>query len=346
MILKCELCNLEMKTRINGSHLMRSHNITLDQYKKQFPNAIIGKRTPKIQKYICKICNKEVGSVQRFSSHLQTHNTCPEQYFIKYIINGNVPLCKCGCKQSPSFISLQRGYHEYIIHHAPMWNKGLTKNSDDRVNHMYDNRKTWNKGLTKDNNKKIEIISNKIKKSWNVENLKQRSNSYKTNMLKKYGAINGFQLVSVKEKIKETMLLKFGAEHPQFCNDIKFKWKTYIFPSGKKCKYQGYENFGIDLLLKTYNEGDIITDRKIIPKIKYKDFDGKIKRYCPDIWIPKENLLVEIKSNYTYNLHTQNIIHKRLGVISNGYNFNLFVFNNDGTLNNKINDKQSSQYIC
>ena len=51
------------------------------------------------------------------------------------------------------------------------------------------------------------------------------------------------------------------------------------------------------------------------------------------MWIPKDNLLVEVKSNYTYKLHKQNIIHKQIGVISSGYNFNLLVFNDDGTLN-------------
>jgi len=337
-IVKCELCGLEMRTRINGSHLFRSHHITLNEYRKKFPDAPIGKRTPKIQKYTCQICNETIGSVQHFTTHLQIHNISPENYFIQYILNGNVPLCKCGCGKFPSFISIQEGYHNYIIHHAPMWNIGLTRENDNRVNHMYDKRKVWNKGLSKSTSVKVTDVASKIQKSWNQNNLKQRSASYKKNMLKKYGVENGFQLESIKEKSKQTCLKKYGVEIPQFSNDIKYKWKIYTFPSGKTTKYQGYENFGLDLLSQKYTESDIITDRKIIPKIKYIDFDGKVRRYCPDMWIPKDNLLVETKSNYTYKLHKQNVHHKKEGVITSGYNFRLLVFNDDGTLNDTIND--------
>lgn len=91
-------------------------------------------------------------------------------------------------------------------------------------------------------------------------------------------------------------------------------------------------------MLKTYNEDDIITDRKQLPKIKYTDYDGKTRRYCPNMWIPKNNLLVETKSNYTYKLHQQNVHCKKNGVISAGYRFQLLVFNDNGTLNNTINE--------
>lgn len=338
-IIKCEICNKEMKSRINGSHLFRAHNISLDEYKKQFPTAFLGKRTLKIQQHTCKICNKTIGSLQQFSLHLQFHNITPEQYFIKFMLNGNVPLCKCGCKNSPSFINIQKGFHKYIAHHAPVWNDGLTKKNDSRINHMYDNRKPWNKGLTKNTSDAVNVVSQKIKQSWNPKNISQRTTSYKENMMKKYGVENGFQLDSVKEKSKNTLLQKYGVEHPQFSNECKFKWKTYIYPSGNTIKYQGYENFGLDLLLsKQYHENEIITDRKYIPKIKYIDFDGKIRRYCADMWIPKDNLLIETKSNFTYILHKENIHYKKIGVISSGYNFQLFVFNDDGTLNNKIHE--------
>lgn len=337
--IKCEICGKQMKARINGSHLFRAHNITLDEYKKQFPNTIIGKRISKIQDHTCKICNKTSGSIQKFSSHLQSHNITPEQYFIKFMLSGNRPLCKCGCNKSPHFISIQKGFYEYITQHAPIWNTGLTKETDNRVNHMYDNRKVWNKGLTKNTNDAVNIISKKIQKSWNPDNISQRTLSYKTNMIEKYGVENSFQLDVVKQKSKDTLLQKYGVEHPQFSNECKFKWKIYTYPSGKIIKYQGYENFGLDLLLsKKYNENEIITDRKYIPKIKYTDLNGKIRKYCADIWIPNENLLIEIKSNFTYRMHKENIHHKKIGVISSGYNFQLFVFNDDGKLDNKINE--------
>lgn len=335
---KCEICGREMKTRINGSHLFRAHNITLDNYRKQFPASFIGKRTQKVQSYNCKICHDNVGSVQKLTSHLQLHNITPEKYFVDFILNGAVPMCKCGCNRPPSFISIQAGFHEYIAHHAPVWNKGLTKKADDRVNHMYNNRKTWNKGLTKTTNNTVKIISDKIQQAWNPTNISQRTASYKQCMMKKYGVKNGFQLESIKQKSKRTLLQKYGVENPQFSNECKFKWKIYTYPSGKTIKYQGYENFGIDLLLsEKYNENDIITDRKNIPKINYIDFNGKQRTHCPDIWLPTTNTLIEIKSNFTYNQHKQNIESKRFGAIEAGFNYKLLVFNDDGTINKYVN---------
>ena len=171
-------------------------------------------------------------------------------------------------------------------------------------------------------------VAEKTKQYWrNSANVSRMSNTYKSTMMQKYGVINGFQLDNIKKKSKETLFRNFGVENPMFSNEIRYKWKQYIFPSGEICKYQGYENFGLDLLLKTYSENEIITDRKEIPKIKYIDFDGTHRTYCPDMWIPRDNLLVEIKSDYTYRLHEKNISCKQKGVISGGYKFNLFVFN-------------------
>ena len=221
---------------------------------------------------------------------------------------------------------MESGFDKYIIRHAPAWNDGLNRNVDDRVNHMYDNRRVWNKGLSKLTDLTVNAVAVKIQQSWNSTNLAQRSASYKETMMKKYGVVNGFQLENVKTKSKQTCLKKYGVESPQFSNKIKFRWKDYTLPSGKIIKYQGYEKFGMDFLLQKYNEQDIITDRKIIPKIKYTDFNGTLRTYCPDMWIPKDNLIVEIKSDYTYKLHEKNILYKQKGVISSGYKFNLFVF--------------------
>ena len=337
-ILKCEICGIGMKTRVNGSHLKRIHGLTLRDYITKFPTAEIGFQKPKIISYDCRICGNGIKGSVSLSKHLKAlHNTEIPNYYISYYLKGSVPLCKCGCGHITTFQNMECGFCDYIIHHSPVWNKGLRLETDSRLKGMY-LRPRWNANLTKETDERVRNTAGAIKNSWNPINLRQRSNSYKKSMLEKYGVQNGFQLESVKEKSKRTCMKKYGAENPQFCNDIKFKWKTYTFPNGKTVKYQGYENFALDLLSNTYSSEEIITDRTLIPKIKYVDFDGKFRKYCPDIWIPKANLLIEAKSNYTYNLHKQNIHHKKIGVISCRYNFRLFVFNDDGTLNNTINE--------
>lgn len=54
-------------------------------------------------------------------------------------------------------------------------------------------------------------------------------------------------------------------------------FKQYIFPSGEIKNIQGYENFTLDKLIKTFKEDDIITKRRDMPKILY-EFKGKEHR--------------------------------------------------------------------
>ena len=321
------MCGLKMKTRLNGSHLKRVHNITLSDYIKKFPKSIIGKRTPKKKTYKCEICKKLINSTSALSQHLKLkHKETLENYYVKYYLNNLKPKCECGCGEYTVLENMDNGFFKYKHNHS----SPFIKNNEE-----YKKRKTfisWNTGLTKNIDDRLKECSNSIKLSWNKENLKQRSNSYKQKMIEKYGVENGFQLESVKEKSKKTLIKKYGVEHIQFSNEMKYKWKEYTLPSGKKAKYQGYENFGFDLLLKENDESDIINDRVKIPKIKYIE-DGKIRQHCPDFFILSKNLLIDVKSIFTYNLHKQQMSLKQAAAIADGYEYQIHIFNRNGTIN-------------
>lgn len=117
--------------------------------------------------------------------------------------------------------------------------------------------------------------------------------------------------------------------------------RDYIFKSGRKEKIQGYEDRGIDLLLNTYNEDDIIINPFQLIKVFYLE-DNKNHRYFPDIYIPKENLIIEVKSKYTYKgfigWYNTNLL-KRQACLNAGYNFQFMIFDNDGTLLDIPDDK-------
>lgn len=87
-----------------------------------------------------------------------------------------------------------------------------------------------------------------------------------------------------------------------------FQFKDYILPSKKTIRIQGYENIALDELLLTIKEDDIILSKRNMPKIKYI-LKNKKHRYYPDIYIPSQNKIIEIKSHYTYksNLIKNNI---------------------------------------
>lgn len=128
----------------------------------------------------------------------------------------------------------------------------------------------------------------------------------------------------VKQKILQTKLKKYGP----LLSTIKNK--TYTFPSGKQVYIQGYENFAIDKLLETYSEEDIVVERKNIKDaigkdIIYVDKDNLKHIYFPDIYIKSKNLVIEVKSEYTYNVHKEINLRKRDAVLNEGIDFKFMI---------------------
>jgi len=167
-------------------------------------------------------------------------------------------------------------------------------------------------------------------------------NKIKETNLERYGVENVFQNEDVKHKIKETNLERYGVEYPMQNYEIaekshknSYNLKEYTLPSNNIVKVQGYEPFALDILLKIFNENDIIIERKDIPIIKYET-NKKIFTYYPDIFIPKENKIIEVKSIWTYNVNLEKNILKQKASINNGYNFEFWIFNNKGQKINQI----------
>lgn len=168
---------------------------------------------------------------------------------------------------------------------------------------------------------KSEIIKNKIKQ---------------TN-LRKYGFIHQSLNSDIQQKITETNLKKYGVKHlmhkPDYCENILskcFKYKEYIFPSGHKIKYQGYENLALDELIynEKIDENEIIIGIKNVPKISYIDEKHKERYHFVDIYIPKQNRCIEIKSTWTFK--KPNVILKQQYSKEKGYNYQIWVYDKKG----------------
>ncbi len=105
------------------------------------------------------------------------------------------------------------------------------------------------------------------------------------------------------------------------------KIKNYTLPSGEVIKLKGYEPQFLDFAFnnKLLSEKDINYSPK---RIKYLQ-DNKLRHYYPDFYIPKYNLIIEIKSKYIAKLQTENNLNnKKQGVLDAGYNYCLIVDNN------------------
>jgi hypothetical protein len=147
------------------------------------------------------------------------------------------------------------------------------------------------------------------------------------------------QSPAIKEKMKENSLAKFGTEHP--CQNpeelerrfrLMFRLKEYTFPSGLTVDVQGFEDIGLNILLNTYTEDQLVTDPKVIPQIKYMDKALKTRRYTPDILVKESNdsyFYVEIKSLYTYMLNYEKNIAKYTACLEQGIPLMVWIFQDD-----------------
>ena len=177
-----------------------------------------------------------------------------------------------------------------------------------------------------ENPSKLKRIIDKIKQTKKErhgdENYNNRKKYIQT-CLKKFGVENPFQSEDIKDKSKQTMLKRYGTEHPFFEN--KYNCHDYTLPSGKKIVLQGYEPNALKILLTLYDESDILYERLDMPEILYIGEDDKQHRYYPDFYIPLDNLIVEVKSNWTYNTNLTINKLKEKATKEIGYNFKLMI---------------------
>jgi hypothetical protein len=162
-----------------------------------------------------------------------------------------------------------------------------------------------------------------------------RENVKKT-CIERYGVENIAQSSEVREKIKQTCLERYGVEYSSQSQEIQEKtqknakkYKEYTMPSGTIRKVQGYEPFALDELIKLYDESDIITDRKEIPRITYNINDKK-RYYFPDIYISTQNKIIEVKSTWTYKSKQDSIEEKASATKSAGYIYEIWIYDSKG----------------
>lgn len=146
-----------------------------------------------------------------------------------------------------------------------------------------------------------------------------------------YGASNPLQCISIKKKKDDTCEERYGDKDIMHNSKIfekviknSFKRKDYILPSGKIISYQGYENIAFDELLKTINENDFTNDVKLMPIIIY-EYNGKKKRYYPDIYLPSQNRFIEVKSDYTFKRYLAQNAAKQSQMFKDGYLFEIWI---------------------
>lgn len=134
---------------------------------------------------------------------------------------------------------------------------------------------------------------------------------------------------------RQNRLERTGYEHPSQNPETFFKQqaasylnKPYICPSGKIVFIQGYEGFALrDIFFHDIQEEDVKIGREIT-SIPY-EFEGKSRNYFPDIYIESLDLLIEIKSTWTYKKDYEKNI-KKFQAAAQLHNFVLWVYDPKG----------------
>jgi hypothetical protein len=162
------------------------------------------------------------------------------------------------------------------------------------------------------------------------------SEKRKETILNKYGVTQYMLTPEFMIKKENSMMKKYGFKHALQCPKIfekqqktAFSRKKFIMPSGDIRLVQGFEPYALSELIKIYTEEQIKTNRNDIPKINYL-INESPHVYYPDIYIPHENKIIEVKSLWTYNKQKENVIRKGEACIELNYNYELWIYDKKG----------------
>lgn len=160
--------------------------------------------------------------------------------------------------------------------------------------------------------RKWRHVTNEIFKNTIIDrygSFKKLAAMYKEKFIAKYGVSNPMQLPHIIDKQQKSALTI----------------KEYTI-DGVSFTYQGYELKAINYLLDNgYSIHDIKTSKKDVPNFRYY-YNGNQHVYYPDLYVPKERRIIEVKSKYTFELEESINVAKKEAVLSAGYAFDFFIF--------------------
>lgn len=109
------------------------------------------------------------------------------------------------------------------------------------------------------------------------------------------------------------------------------KAKEYVL--GKQVvSVQGYEPQALDMLLRRYKAKQIVVGKEV-PFFRYQ-VESRTRTYYPDIFIPHEKRIIEVKSTYTFfgsEAILARVKKKRAAVVRAGFRFNLMLMTENGS---------------
>jgi hypothetical protein len=277
--------------------------------------------------FYCYINQKYYPTVRGLSNYLRTQSITSEEYYLNYL--GEIGKCK-ECNNPTKFNGITTGYRSYCSSncavksedHRKAVSKRFVGNKQTYLNYLEKNRITLFKRSDDD-----KMKSNEKRKLTLYAKYGEDYFSRKTKLQWERRTQEDINLIVAKANKTK---LKNGTSHtPPYKNANK-----EILIGNKTFKVQGYEDIALNLISEIVNVDEIKTG-KSVPRVDLSTG----KKYYPDIYI--NNLLIEVKSEYTYKINLEENLLKQSESIKAGYDhIFLVIHSKDLTKDRNLKDKE------
>jgi hypothetical protein len=305
----------------------------------------------------------------QFTRHISNNGLTYKDYFEIYV-TGVTPLCYCG--KARTFYQKTETYAnscgsakcvgKTVSNTKSQWT--VKQKLQDSANKKQSAKMRTSEDKSIAVAKARETFKKKYGVEWSSRLDSQKSKS-KNTKLEKYGIAtynnseasrlknknkSVIEKNSINEKRRKTNLELYGVDNCFLKPEVKAKsaksnsrGKEFIMPSGKIVHVRGYEGDAISILLQKYTEDELTIDNKLhlfnLPIFQYVNINQHTHKYYPDIYIPKENKIIEVKSRWwwdgngdsKYSSRLTNNLRKRQAVLDKGYIYELWLYENKNT---------------
>ena len=263
----------------------------------------------------CRLCEKECKSTNSLMKHVNASHKeyDKKRYYDEFLRENEEGTCPCG--KETTFHDVGRGYLKFCSHSCYAHDKNTREKMSERA---------------RGKKQSLETIQKRITNTDQAKKEEQR----RLTCIARYGVENIIFIPGSKDKARATCIMKYGVRSPtQRSRSTHGKWKTIII-EGKKFRVQGYEDIFLERSLEFGFSCESLTQGKNnCPTIPWKDSNGIEHVYFPDFFIQDRNLLIEIKSSWTFENNKESALAKLNAAKKLGYNTMCIIFSsrNDKT---------------
>jgi hypothetical protein len=143
----------------------------------------------------CKECNEVFNDSEQVRRHLRKHDMTFQEYSLKWVFNGVVPACRCGCGAKTSWNVAKKSYTDFIHGHHAFGRK----KSDEEKQKIGEKNSVRMKKYFKDNPDKAKLRGEILRSNWSDEIENKRIESTR----KSYALMTENDKLGFKERTKK-----------------------------------------------------------------------------------------------------------------------------------------------